>query len=49
MASQILLIEEAESGDEVDDSHISGGEVTETVKQLLDGKAPGKKIWENKT
>uniref|UniRef100_A0A669BVU6 Endonuclease/exonuclease/phosphatase domain-containing protein n=1 Tax=Oreochromis niloticus TaxID=8128 RepID=A0A669BVU6_ORENI len=33
--------EEAESGDEGDDPPISGGEVTEAVKQLLDDRAPG--------
>ncbi|KAL3986594.1 KRAB domain-containing zinc finger protein [Sarotherodon galilaeus] len=33
--------EEAESGDEGGDPPISGGEVTEAVKQLLGGRAPG--------
>uniref|UniRef100_A0A3P9BAT4 PH domain-containing protein n=1 Tax=Maylandia zebra TaxID=106582 RepID=A0A3P9BAT4_9CICH len=33
--------EEAESGDEGNDLPISGGEVTEAVKQLLGGRAPG--------
>ncbi|XP_076740219.1 uncharacterized protein LOC143418639 [Maylandia zebra] len=33
--------EEAESGDEGNDPPISGGEVTEAVKQLLGGRAPG--------
>lgn len=34
-------IEEAESGDDKDDSSITLGEVTDLVKQLLGGRAPG--------
>ncbi|XP_025766010.1 uncharacterized protein LOC112847802 [Oreochromis niloticus] len=34
-------VEKAESGDEGDDQPISAGEVTEAVKQLLGGRAPG--------
>lgn len=34
-------VEETESGDEGDGSSITGGEVTEAIKQLLGGWAPG--------
>lgn len=37
-------IEEAEPGDDKDDSSITLSEVTDLVKQLLGGRAPGGRL-----
>lgn len=40
-AMDTCSVEEAESGGEGGDSSFSRGEVTEVVKQMLSGRAPG--------